>query len=225
MKIADRYQQIYKQIREVEKQYDRDSGSVCLLAVSKKKTAMDIAEIYRRGQRHFAESYLQESLAKQSELAAFNIIWHFIGPIQSNKTALIARHFSWVHSVDRLKIAQRLSQQRPDELPDLNICIQVNISSENSKSGIELEALPALVEKIEVLPRIKLRGLMAIPKPEQSFEHQREPFKLIHTAVTALNNPDIDTFSYGMSADFKAAIAEGATIVRIGTALFGARSD
>jgi pyridoxal phosphate enzyme (YggS family) len=163
-------------------------------------------------------------LKKQQELAAFDISWHFIGPIQSNKTKPIAAHFSWVHSVDRLKIAKRLSEQRPAHLPALNICLQVNISAENTKSGVTLAELPQLIKEVNCLPNIKLRGVMAIPESESDYESQRLPYRQLYQAVKQLDMPELDTFSFGMTGDLKAAIAEGSTIVRIGTALFGARA-
>ncbi len=179
--------------------------------------------MYYAGQRHFGENYCQEAIQKQSALGAYDITWHFIGPIQSNKTKLIAQHFSWVHSVDSLKIAQRLSAQRPAQLPPLNICLQVNISGEASKSGIRLAELPELCAQVRELPHLVLRGVMAVPESEDDFEKQRHPFKILSDAVKALHDPSLDTYSYGMSGDLTAAIAEGSTIVRIGTALFGAR--
>ncbi|HEY5138179.1 MAG TPA: YggS family pyridoxal phosphate-dependent enzyme [Methylococcales bacterium] len=214
---------IIAQIRQAEIVYKRKPESVLLLAVSKTKSAKDIAAAYQAGQRHFGESYCQEALKKQQELGAFDITWHFIGPVQSNKTKGLATHFSWVHSVDSLKIAKRLSEQRPSALPPLNICLQVNISGELSKSGINLNELQQLCEQVAVLPNIKLRGVMAIPMLVEDFERQRLPYKLLYQAAVKLDNPELDTFSFGMSGDLKAAIAEGATIVRIGTALFGAR--
>lgn len=194
-----------------------------LLAVSKTKPAADIAEAYLAGQRHFGESYCQEALKKQQELGAYDITWHFIGPIQSNKTKWLARDFGWVHSVDSLKIARRLSEQRPAGLPLLNVCLQVNISGEASKSGIALAELPELVEQVAALPRLRLRGVMAIPSPETDFEKQRVPYRTLYRAVKRLDDPKLDTFSFGMTDDLDAAIAEGSTIVRIGTAIFGAR--
>jgi PLP dependent protein len=179
---------------------------------------------YQAGLRHFGENYVQEALSKQPALGAYDISWHFIGPIQSNKTKLIAQHFSWVHSVDSLKIAQRLNEQRPDHLPRLNVCLQVNVSGEETKSGIALSELPELCAAVAALPRIKLRGVMAIPAPEDDYERQREPYKRLTQAVAALNRPELDTLSFGMTGDLKAAITEGATIVRIGTALFGSRN-
>ena len=222
--IAERFQHTQSQMRHATSIAGRPRGSVQLLAVSKTKPASDIAALYRLGQRHFAENYLQEALVKQQQLAAFNITWHFIGPIQSNKTKPLANHFNWVHSVDRLKIAQRLSEQRPDYLPPLNICLQVNISEENSKSGVSVGELPGLVSAVSVLPRLRLRGVMAIPEPETNYAKQRLPYRQLYQAVQQLNRPDLDSFSFGMSGDLKAAIMEGATMVRIGTALFGERS-
>jgi len=221
--IARKLSKILYEIRAAELQAQRESDSVGLLAVSKTKPSVDLIQAYQAGQRHFGESYLQEALLKQKELACYQITWHFIGPIQSNKTRPIAEHFSWVHSVDRLKIAQRLSDQRPAHLQPLNICIQVNISNEATKSGFSLAELPEVIEKINCLPNIKLRGVMAIPQPETDFTLQREPYRQLYQAVKALNKPELDTFSFGMTGDLNAAIAEGATIVRVGTALFGAR--
>ncbi|HEY8159736.1 MAG TPA: YggS family pyridoxal phosphate-dependent enzyme [Methylobacter sp.] len=221
--ITQRLKQIRSKISDAELAYNRRPGSVLLLAVSKTKPAEDIAAAYQAGQRHFGENYLQEALRKQQELGAYDITWHFIGPIQSNKTRALATHFDWVHSVDSLKIAQRLSDQRPAHLPPLNICLQVNISDEQSKSGIALTELPQLYEQIAKLPNLKLRGIMAIPAPQQDFEQQRQPYKTLYQAVAELKRSELDTFSFGMTGDLKAAIAEGSTIVRIGTALFGER--
>ena len=222
--IETKLKALLTQIRQAEQTYHRAPSSVQLLAVSKTKTANNIAQLYSAGQRHFGENYCQEALKKQQELGAYDITWHFIGPIQSNKTKAIATHFSWVHSVDSLKVARRFSEQRPVYLPPLNICLQVNISSESSKSGITLDELPDLFEQVAELPNIKLRGVMAIPEPEETFEKQRQPFKTLYQAVEKLyTSIPLDTFSFGMSGDLEAAIAEGATIVRIGTALFGAR--
>lgn len=221
--MAERFQHIRSQIRHATSIAGRPKDSVQLLAVSKTKPATDIAALYRLGQRHFAENYLQEALTKQQQLAEFNISWHFIGPIQSNKTKPIACHFAWVHSVDRLKIAQRLSEQRPDYLPPLNICLQVNISDEASKSGVSVYELPELVQAVSVLPNLRLRGVMAIPEPEVNYAKQRQPYRLLYQAVQQLERADLDSFSFGMSGDLKAAIMEGATMVRIGTALFGER--
>ncbi|MGZ8200808.1 MAG: YggS family pyridoxal phosphate-dependent enzyme [Methylosarcina sp.] len=221
--ITQNLEFIRRQIRESCGLWHRSPESVLLLAVSKTKPASDIAEAYRAGQRHFGESYCQEALKKQQELGAYDITWHFIGPIQSNKTKWLARDFGWVHSVDSLKIARRLSEQRPAHLPPLNICLQINISGESSKSGVTLPELPELIRQVADLPHLKLRGVMAIPSPETDFEKQRLPYQSLYQAVKRLNNPELDTFSFGMTDDLNAAIAEGSTIVRIGTAIFGSR--
>ena len=221
--IKQRFDKINAQIFHAEFTAGRKKGSVSLLAVSKTKPVIEIAEAYKIGQRHFGESYLQEALKKQQALAAFNITWHFIGPIQSNKTKAIATHFSWVHSVDRLKIAKRLSEQRPNHLAKLNICLQVNISAETTKSGIMLDDLQELIKEIGCLPNICLRGVMAIPEPVTDFEAQCLPYRQLYQKIKQLNVVGLDTFSFGMTNDLTAAIAEGSTIVRIGTALFGAR--
>ncbi|MGR8933920.1 MAG: YggS family pyridoxal phosphate-dependent enzyme [Gammaproteobacteria bacterium] len=221
--IADRLAYLNSDIRHAEYAAGRSPHSVQLLAVSKTKSAADIAAAYQAGQRHFGESYVQEALSKQHLLAHYNITWHFIGPLQSNKTKAIARQFTWVHSVDRLKLAQRLSEQRPAFLPPLNVCVQVNVSGEDSKSGIALEELPHLIEAVKVLPRLRLRGVMAVPAPEHDYEKQRLPYRLLYQFVRQLRLPELDTYSFGMTDDMQAAIAEGSTLVRIGTALFGAR--
>jgi pyridoxal phosphate enzyme (YggS family) len=222
--IAERLQHVRSQIRHAASLAGRSRDSIQLLAVSKTKPAAEIAALYALGQRHFAENYQQEALLKQQDLAGFNISWHFIGPIQSNKTKAIAAQFAWVHSVDRLKIAQRLSEQRPDCLPPLNICLQINISQEQSKSGASIEELPTLVAEVSQLPNLRLRGVMAIPEPENNYSRQRQPYRLLYQAVQQLNRPEMDSFSFGMSGDLKAAIMEGATMLRIGSALFGERS-
>jgi PLP dependent protein len=221
--ISQRLYAIRTEINTLETAANRPQNTVLLLAVSKTKPASDIALAYQAGQRHFGENYCQEALKKQQHLGAFNISWHFIGPIQSNKTKDIAAHFNWVHSVDNLKIAQRLNDQRPDNLPPLNVCVQVNISKEETKSGLALAALPDICAAIALLPRLKLRGVMAIPAPQEYFEDQRKPYQQLRVAVAKLNGLALDTFSFGMSGDLKAAIFEGATIVRLGSALFGSR--
>ena len=220
--IADNIAQVSSRIHAAALAAKRDEDSVQLLAVSKTKPAEALREAYAAGLRDFGENYLQEALSKQLELADLPLIWHFIGPIQSNKTRAIAEHFAWVHSVDRLKIAQRLSEQRPAELPPLNICIQVNVSGEASKSGCTPADLPALANAISELPRIKLRGLMAIPEPTEDRAAQDAAFAAVQRLQASLNLP-LDTLSMGMSHDLESAIAQGATWVRIGTALFGAR--
>lgn len=221
--LKQRLADLHAKIHQAEFMAARPLGSVNLLAVSKTKPSTAIAEAYLAGQRDFGENYLQEALSKQSELSAFDIAWHFIGPIQSNKTRPIAQHFSWVHSVDRLKIAERLSEQRPPYMPPLNICLQVNISLETSKSGIILDDLPAMVAAVKNLPRLRLRGVMAVPEYVDDLEQQRIPFRQLFQAVQQLQQPALDTFSMGMSDDLEAAIFEGSTWVRVGTALFGQR--
>uniref|UniRef100_A0A7C1XF66 Pyridoxal phosphate homeostasis protein n=1 Tax=Pseudomonas graminis TaxID=158627 RepID=A0A7C1XF66_9PSED len=221
--IAENISTLAERIRSAAQAVQRDPASVGLLAVSKTKPASDLREAYEAGLRDFGENYLQEALGKQAELSDLPLIWHFIGPIQSNKTRAIAEHFAWVHSVDRLKIAQRLSEQRPPELPPLNICIQVNVSGEASKSGCSPEDLPALAQAISALPNLKLRGLMAIPEPTDDRDEQNASFAAVSTLQAQLGLP-LDTLSMGMSHDLEAAIAQGATWVRIGTALFGARN-
>jgi pyridoxal phosphate enzyme (YggS family) len=220
--IADNIAQVSSRIRAAALAAGRNEHSIQLLAVSKTKPAEALREAYAAGIRDFGENYLQEALGKQLELADLPLIWHFIGPIQSNKTRAIAEHFAWVHSVDRLKIAQRLSEQRPADLPPLNICIQVNVSGEASKSGCTPADLPALANAISVLPRLKLRGLMAIPEPTEDRAAQDAAFAAVQSLQASLNLP-LDTLSMGMSHDLESAIAMGATWVRIGTALFGAR--
>lgn len=200
--------------------------TVQLLAVSKAQPAEKLREAYLAGQTAFGENYVQEAINKQTELADCALDWHFIGPIQSNKTQLIAQHFSWVHSVDRLKVAQRLSQARPDHLAPLNICIQVNSSQEASKSGVALSELLPLAQAVNALPKLRLRGLMAIPAPAKTESEQRAQFQRVRVAFIELQQAGfmLDTLSIGMSEDYMAAIQEGATIVRIGAAIFGARN-
>ena len=220
--IADNIGQVSQRIRAAADAVQRDASSIHLLAVSKTKPAQAVREAYAAGMRDFGENYLQEALGKQAEITDLPLSWHFIGPIQSNKTRAIAENFAWVHSVDRLKIAQRLSEQRPADLPPLNICIQVNVSGEASKSGCTPADLPALANAISALPRLKLRGLMAIPEPTEDRAAQDAAFAAVRDLQNSLNLP-LDTLSMGMSHDLESAIAQGATWVRIGTALFGAR--
>ena len=220
--IADNLSALLTRIDSAAKAADRAPASIQLLAVSKTKPATAIREIHAAGVRDVGENYLQEALAKQQELADLPLIWHFIGPIQSNKTKAIAEHFDWVHSVDRLKIAQRLSEQRPAGLPPLNICLQVNVSGEESKSGCTPADLPALAEAVMALPNLRLRGLMAIPEPTDDRAAQEAAFATVRQLRDGLDL-GLDTLSMGMSHDLEAAIAQGATWIRIGTALFGAR--
>ncbi|PRB82939.1 YggS family pyridoxal phosphate-dependent enzyme [Pseudomonas sp. MYb185] len=200
----------------------RDPQSITLMAVSKTRPASAIRQAHAAGVQHIGENYLQEALSKIAELQDLPLTWHFIGPIQSNKTRAIAEHFDWVHSIDRLKIAQRLSAQRPAHLPPLNVCLQVNISDEDSKAGVPVAELDALAREVTDLPGLRLRGLMAIPAPAADSEARRRPLRALREAMAALALP-LDTLSMGMSDDLDEAIAEGATMVRIGSALFGAR--
>lgn len=218
---------VQQRIAEAVKKYCRQTESVQLIAVSKTRSAGDIRLAAAAGIKHIGENYLQEALGKIQTLSDLApLCWHFIGPIQSNKTRDIAEHFDWVHSVERLKIAQRLSQQRPPHLPLLNICLQVNISREHSKAGVTLEQLDELAAQIDGLPNIRLRGLMAIPAAAQDFSAQRAAFAPLADAFDRLQqqHSDIDTLSMGMSNDMEAAIAEGATMVRIGSDIFGPRA-
>jgi len=220
VEIAGNIANVRRRIREACARSGRDATTVTLLGVSKTRPAADIRAAVAAGLGDIGENYLQEALAKQPELNDLAITWHFIGPIQSNKTRAIAEHFTWVHSVDRLKIAQRLSEQRPAALPPLSLCLQVNISGEASKSGCAVAELPALAEAVSALPNLRLRGLMAIPEPGDN-----RAFEAMHALFTSLRRrwPQLDTLSLGMSADLEAAIAAGATMVRIGTDIFGAR--
>lgn len=223
--IGERISKVRDQIRLAEQAAGRASGSVRLVAVSKTRPATDVRQAQAAGQLDFGENYVQEALAKQDELQDLpDLIWHFIGPIQSNKTRSIASRFAWVHSVDQLRHAQRLSEQRPETLPPLNVCLQVNISGEPSKSGVTLEQLPGLAAAVAELPNLRLRGLMAIPAPGSDPAGQRIPFAQLRNALEQLELAGLDTLSMGMSDDLQAAIMEGATHVRIGTALFGPRS-
>jgi pyridoxal phosphate enzyme (YggS family) len=221
--IPERLSAVQCAIRTAEHSFGRTPDSVQLIAVSKTRPADELRLAYQLGQRDFGENYLQEALTKQEDLADLDIVWHFIGPIQSNKTRVLAECFDWVHSVDRLKIAERLSQQRPDQLAPLNICLQVNISGEASKGGVLPANLPHLVAAVSDLPRLRLRGLMAIPAPSVSTALQRAPLRAMRELLLSLADPSLDTLSMGMSDDLEAAIAEGATMVRIGSALFGPR--
>jgi hypothetical protein len=213
-------------IRSAARAAGRAVDDVRLLAVSKTFAAAAVRELAACGQREFGENYLQEALAKQAELADLPLVWHFIGPIQSNKTRALAENFAWVHSVDRLKIAERLSAQRPVGLPPLQVCIEVNVSGEASKSGVDPAGLPALAEAMRKLPGLTLRGLMAIPAPSADAAEQRAAFQRVRAAFAdlAARGHALDTLSMGMSGDLEAAILEGATIVRVGTALFGERT-
>jgi len=222
--IGNRLQDILTTIQSAQAS-SQFGQTVKLVAVSKAQPTAAIREAYIAGQTVFGENYLQEALDKQTQLGDLNIEWHFIGPIQSNKTQPISQHFSWVHSIDRLKIAQRLNESRPDDLPPLQVCIQVNVSNEDSKSGVLPDDLTALATEVGKLPRLRLRGLMAIPAPTHDINQQIAQFKCVRQCYDALlaKGFTLDTLSIGMSDDYPAAIAQGATLVRIGSALFGAR--
>jgi PLP dependent protein len=228
MSISDNLQAIRLRIAAAAKAAGRSPASVQLLAVSKTKPDADIMAAFAAGQRAFGENYVQEGCDKVHRLASAGhaIEWHFIGPLQGNKTRAVAEAFDWVHAVDRDRIAQRLSQQRDPQRPPLNVCIQVNVSAEQTKSGVAPDRLGALADTIAGLPNLRLRGLMAIPEPTDDVALQRTRFAQLRQLRDDLNRHghELDTLSMGMSQDMEAAIAEGATIVRVGTALFGARA-
>ncbi len=226
--IPTRLQQVHARIAAACLAAQRPVQSVTLLAVSKTQPAACVREAFAAGERCFGENYVQEGIAKIAALADLRgqIEWHLIGPLQGNKTRILAEQFDWVHSVDRLKIAQRLSEQRPAHLPALQVCLQVNISGEASKSGLLPAEVSVVAHAVAALPRLRLRGLMAIPEPAATLDQQRVPHAALRALLLALQHDglDIDTLSMGMTADLEAAIAEGATVVRVGTAIFGARA-
>ena len=225
--IKDKLQETTQRIATACGKAGRAVDSVTLLAVTKTFSATVVREAHAAGLHRFGENYVQEGLDKIDALADLRagLEWHLIGPLQSNKTRPVAENFDWVHSVDRLKIAQRLAEQRPPHLPPLNVCLQVNISGEASKSGLAPAEAADLARAVAALPRLRLRGLMAVPEPAADFEAQRAPHRALAALLTELNGQGLalDTLSMGMSADLEAAIAEGATLVRVGSALFGAR--
>lgn len=223
--ITENIRETVNQIRLLERRYHRPPGSVTLLAVCKQQPTAHIREAYQAGIRDFGENYVQEALDKMADLALPDARWHFIGPIQSNKTRQIAQSFQWVHSVDRAKIAQRLNDQRDPRFEPLNCCVQINISAEDSKSGIDPEQALPLCRQVAALPRLRLRGLMTIPAPTDNDRAQRACFARMHELFVTLRGQfaDFDTLSMGMSGDFESAIAEGSTLVRLGTVLFGSR--
>lgn len=225
IKVTENIENIETQLALSAKRAGRDPKTVRLLAVSKKQPLAKILEAATAGQHDFGENFVQEGLEKIAAVGRDDLVWHFIGHLQSNKTREVAESFDWVHSVDRRKIAQRLSDQRPAGLPPLNVCIQVNIDAEASKSGVSPDEVAELAKAISGMPGLKLRGLMCLPEIRDSFEEQRKPFRALRELLEALNAEglDLDTLSMGMSDDFDAAIHEGATVVRIGTAVFGAR--
>lgn len=228
--IEERYRAVLADIESAARQSGRDPGAVRLLAVSKQQPVDSIRALAALGVRDFGENYLQDALDKQAGLSDLPLVWHFIGQVQSNKTRDIARHFDWVHSVDRVKVARRLSAQRGEENPGsqlLNVCLQVNIDDEASKAGLSPDELSGVAEAVSALPHLCLRGLMTIPRAESDPAKQRVPFRQLRELYEGLRERglDLDTLSMGMTADMAAAIAEGATMVRIGTALFGPRPD
>ena len=227
-KIENNIRTVRQRIEEAARDANRDPQETLLLAVSKTRGAEDIRSAMAAGLTHFGENYLQEAVAKIEQLAGENLQWHFIGPLQSNKTRAVAENFHWVHSVDRLKIAQRLSEQRPAKLGPLNICLQVNIDNEASKSGFSTDQVVAAAKAIIQLPNLRLRGLMAIPRAEQSIEKQQSSFSALRELRQQINqsldnSEKLDTLSMGMSDDLEAAISQGSTIVRVGTDIFGKR--
>lgn len=226
MDVAENLHKIKARIRSAELKYQRTPGSVSLLVVSKTHSAALIREAYEAGQNAFGENYLQEAIEKQEVLSDCDIEWHFIGSIQSNKTKLIAERFDWVHSVNRSKIAKRLSEQRPIDHPPLNICVEINVSHEATKSGASPEELLALVSEISALERLRWRGLMVIPEYHSDFEQQKKIFENVAALQQDLVNKGfkLDTLSMGMTHDFEAGVAAGSTMVRIGTAIFGDRA-
>ena len=224
--LLERLQRLRMEIEQAERQFGRDPGSVKLLAVSKTRDVADILALAQLGVSDFGENYIQEGRTKIEQLSEQPNTWHFIGPIQSNKTRQIAECFHWVHSVDRVKIASRLNAARPPDMPPLNICLQVNTDAESSKSGVEPDEVQQLAEQVLPLTRLKLRGLMGMPAPVDDFATQRRAFMKLRGLQEQLIDTGyrLDTLSMGTTNDMRAAIAEGATIVRIGTALFGPRS-
>ena len=224
--ISAKLQAVIARIDEAARKFGRNPDEITLLAVSKTWPASAVRQAAAAGQHLFGENYVQEGVDKATELAALGLQWHFIGPLQSNKTRAVAEVFDWVHSVDRLKIAQRLSEQRPESLPPLQLCLQVNISGEASKSGVAVGEAGLLARQVASLPRVKLRGLMAIPAPTDDFSQQRQAFAQLREVFGQLNRDGLalDTLSIGMSHDLEAAIAEGASMVRVGSAIFGERS-
>jgi hypothetical protein len=225
IRVTENFRKIQDLLAQATAEAGRAAGSVRLLAVSKGQPPAAVLEAVSVGQTEFGENFVQEALGKIAAVRRDDLTWHFIGHLQSNKTRQVAEHFRWVHTVDRLKIAERLSRQRPYYAEDLNVCIQVMIDPEDDKSGVTPAQLPELAGAVAALPRLKLRGLMCIPAVRSGFEAQREPFRRLRLLAEALNESGVatDTLSMGMSGDFSAAIREGATLVRIGTALFGPR--
>ena len=224
--IAQSLEKVRNRVTVLERRYERTPGDVRVLAVSKTKSPEAVRAAAEVGQRDFGENHVQDALTKLDALERQDLIWHFIGPLQSNKTRVVAARFHWVHSIDRAKIARRLNEQRPEGLPPLELCIQVNVSGEISKSGVEPHQVEDLADAIAELPRLRLRGLMTLPRASDKLEEQRRPFAALRAMQETLNTNGhaLDTLSMGMSNDMQAAIAEGATIIRIGSAIFGPRN-
>ncbi len=224
--IQSRLESVRSSIAQATSEYKMPEDSVQLLAVSKTRTTEEIMAAYNCGQSRFGESYLQEAVAKVDQLRDTDIEWHFIGRVQSNKTRPIAEKFDWVHSIDKLKHAKRLNDQRPDSMAPLKICLQINIDNEESKGGVQPEDAAELIQQIRQLPRLQLSGLMTLPSPAHDMDDQRKPFAKLRELRDRLATSDLplETLSMGMSDDMRAAIAEGATIVRVGTAIFGPRN-
>jgi PLP dependent protein len=225
IRVTENFRKIQDLLAQAAAEADRPKDAVRLLAVSKSKPVSAVLEAASAGQREFGENFVQEALAKIAAVARRDLTWHFIGHLQSNKTRAVAEKFDWVHTVDRPKIAERLSRQRPYHAPDLNVCIQVNVDGEAEKAGVSPDKLLQIAAAVAGFPKLKLRGLMCIPLLRQDFAAQREPFRRLRELSESLAAAGIetDTLSMGMSGDFRAAIHEGATIVRLGTALFGER--
>lgn len=225
-KLSDNIAKLLERVSRSAEKSQYHNSDILIIAVSKTRSAQDIRAAHACGLRHFGENYLQEAQAKIGDLRDLDLVWHFIGPIQSNKTSAIAEHFDWVQSVDREKIARRLSAQRPTHLPALNICLQVNISGESSKSGVTPDQVATLARTVLALPNLKLRGLMAVPAANAAEELQHQAFSELRRLLMSIRSlaPDIDTLSMGMSDDMEIAISEGASMVRVGTAIFGPRN-
>lgn len=225
IKVTENFGKIHDLLHAATNLAGRPADAVQLLAVSKRQPLEAILALADAGQRHFGENFVQEGVEKIEAAARDDLNWHFIGHLQSNKTRQVAEHFQWVHTIDRLKIARRLSEHRRADAPPLNVCLQVNVDDEDSKSGVAPAAVADLARSVAELPRLRLRGLMCIPRERTDPDAQREPFRRLREILETLNESGLtlDTLSMGMTADYAAAILEGATVVRIGTALFGPR--
>ena len=227
IRVTENLGKIHDLLTKAALEAERDPGSIRLLAVSKKQPLQRVADAVTAGQRDFGENFVQEGLERIEKLPQKHLVWHFIGHLQTNKTRAVAENFDWIHTLDRLKTAERLSRHRPDELGELNVCLQINIDDEPEKSGVRADVLPELAAACVELPRLKLRGLMCLPALCEDFDKQRVPFARLRVLKESLaeNGIAMDSLSMGMSGDYRAAIWEGATIVRIGTAVFDPRPD